>query len=56
MKETEPPAATTWCAECEHWVRPDRARGVSLLVGTVVTIDRCAGCETVLVPEPHPAG
>ena len=39
---------TVYCSECKHQVVPDTARGASMVAGTVVTVDRCPGCEAVL--------
>jgi hypothetical protein len=50
MEETpdEEPARMIHCESCGHDVRPQATRTASMLGGTVVTIERCPGCEAVL--------
>ena len=50
MRKTpdQEPAKTTYCQSCGHDVRPQATHTASMLGGTVVTIERCPGCEAVL--------
>jgi hypothetical protein len=40
-------SAEAFCAECQHWVQPNAANTASM-IGIVVTIHRCPGCQAVL--------
>lgn len=42
------PTETVHCAECGHDVQPSKQSAASMLTGTVVTVQRCPGCESVL--------
>ena len=44
----EEQAETTYCQSCGHHVRPQATHAASMLGGTVVTIERCPGCQAVL--------
>jgi len=44
----EQTAETTYCQSCGHDVRPQATHTASMIGGTVVTIERCPGCEAVL--------
>lgn len=53
MESQDRPRELSWCPGCEHEVQAVTS-GTPSLVGIVVTLQRCPGCETVVIPQSAP--
>ncbi len=54
MNDAETLAEKAWCPACERRVEKVTIHAVSPIGVSVVTLDRCSECETILAPPLNP--